>query len=63
MRAALAHDGGSSDDPLWFTLDPLPDVRALAEHYGDPAGEGVHFSPQSVRYRWLDLAQRHAWAG
>jgi hypothetical protein len=58
LRAALAHDGGSSDDALWFTLDPLPDVRTLAERYGDPAGGGVHFSPQSVRYRWLDLAQR-----
>jgi hypothetical protein len=72
LRTALAHDGGSSDDPLWFALDPrsaqrgigvgssllLPDVRDLAERYGDPAGEGVHFSPQSVRYRWLDLAQR-----
>jgi hypothetical protein len=57
LRTALAHPGGSSDDALWFTLDLLPDVRDLAERYGDPAGDGVHFSPQSVRYRWLDLAQ------
>jgi hypothetical protein len=58
LRTALAHDGGSSDDALRFALDPLPAVPALAEKYGDPAGDGVHFSPQSVRYRWLDLAQR-----
>ena len=58
LRGALAHDGGSSDDPLWFALDPLPDVRTLADRYGDPVGDRVHFSPQSVRYRWLDLAQR-----
>jgi hypothetical protein len=58
LRAALAHDGGSSDDQFWFALDPLPDVRTLAERHGDPAGNGVHFDPESVRKRWLDLAQR-----
>jgi hypothetical protein len=63
LRAALAHRGGDSDDPLWFTLDPLPDVRTLAEWHGDPVGGRVHFSPQSVRYRWLDLAQRRPRAG
>jgi hypothetical protein len=63
LRAALVHCGGSSDDPLWFALDPLPEVRVLAERYGDSAGDRVHFSPQSVRYRWLDLAQRRLRAG
>jgi hypothetical protein len=38
-------------------------VRALAERYGDPAGDRVHFSAQSVRYRWLDVAQQQARAG
>jgi MoaA/NifB/PqqE/SkfB family radical SAM enzyme len=63
LRTALAHDGGDSDDPFWFALDPLPDVRDLAEQYGDPVGDRVHFSPESVRYRWLDLAQRRSRAG
>jgi hypothetical protein len=63
LRSALAHGGGSSDDPLWFTLDPPPAVRDLAERYGDPAGERVHSSAQSVRYLWLDRAQRRQRAG
>jgi hypothetical protein len=63
LRRALAHDGGSSYDALWFALDLLPDVRTLAERHGDPAGDRVHFSPQSVCYRWLDLAQRRPRVG
>jgi hypothetical protein len=63
LRTALAHNGGSSDDPFWFTLDPLPDMRTLAERHDNLAGDQVHFSPQSVRYRWLDLAQRRPRAG
>jgi hypothetical protein len=63
LGAALAHPGADSDDPLWFALDPLPDVRTLAERRDNPAGDRVHFSPQSVRYRWLDLAQRLPRAG
>jgi hypothetical protein len=55
---ALAHDGASSYDALWFGLDLLPEVRALAERHGDSEGDRVQFSPQSVYYRWLDLAQR-----
>src|SRR5262249_60661899 len=50
MHAALADDGGP-EVALWFTLDPIPDVRELAERYGDPAGEGVHFWEESVRRR------------
>jgi hypothetical protein len=58
LRTALTQCAATSDDVLWFARDPLPDVRDLAERYSDPAGEGVHFSAQSVRYRWLDLAKR-----
>jgi hypothetical protein len=63
LWTALAHNGASSDDAFWFPLDPLPDLHTLAEQYGDPAGDRVHFSLQSVRYRWLDLAQRRRQAG
>jgi hypothetical protein len=62
-RAAPAHDGRSFDDVLWFALDPLPDVPTLAERYGTPSGDRVRFSQGSVRYRRLDLAQRHPRAG
>jgi hypothetical protein len=56
IQAALA-DGGGPEDALWFRLDPIPEVRELAEHYGDPQGNRVHFWAESVRRRWLDLAQ------
>jgi hypothetical protein len=49
---------GEPDDAIWFTLDPLPSMRELAERFGDPAGDRVHFWPRSLRYRWLDLAER-----
>jgi hypothetical protein len=58
----IGHEG-NPDDALWFTLDPLPDVRELAERYGDPTGppgDQVHFYAQSLRYRWLDLAEQAA---
>ena len=71
FRAALADaenathpalaEGGERDDAIWFTLDPIPDVRELAQRFGDPTGptsDRVHFDPRSPRYRWLDLAQR-----
>jgi hypothetical protein len=61
LRAALADDGSDgerSEDAIWFALDPIPDVRELAERYGDPQGERIHFSAGSVRHRWLDLAQQ-----
>ncbi len=48
------------DDAIWFALDPLPGVRELAERYGNPTGERVHFGAHSIRYRWLDLALRAA---
>lgn len=57
LRAAM-EDGGGSQDALWFALDPIPAVRDLAERYGDPGGDRVHFSPESPRSRWLDLARR-----
>jgi hypothetical protein len=43
---------------LWFGPDPLPSVAELAARHGDRGGLGVHFSADSVRYLWLDRAQR-----
>jgi hypothetical protein len=54
---ALAADGQPAD-ALWFDLDPLPGVAELAAQHGDPHGQAVHFTATSVRYRWLDRAQR-----
>ena len=57
---ALAH-GLRADDALWFAgLDPLPGPAELAARYGDATGLGVHPGPESVRYLWLDRAQRRA---
>jgi hypothetical protein len=60
LRAALADDRGGerSEDALWFTLDPIPHVRELAERYGDLRGDRVHFWAESVRRLWLDRAQQ-----
>jgi hypothetical protein len=57
LGRALAQ-GGRSGDALWFDLDPLPSVAGLAARRGDPHGQAVHFSADSVRYLWLDRAQR-----
>jgi hypothetical protein len=35
-------------------------VRDLAERYGDPEGDRIHFWAELPRRRWLDLAQRAA---
>jgi hypothetical protein len=59
-RAALANaleEGGRSSEALWFDPDPLPSVAELAARHGDPDGQGVHFSADSVRTLWLDRAQ------
>ncbi len=53
-------DGRRPDDALWFRLEPLPEPAELAAHHGDPTGLGVHPGPESVRYLWLDRAQRQA---
>jgi hypothetical protein len=58
VRAALADKGERSEDALWFDLDPIPDVRELAEGHGDPDGECVHLHEESVRRLWLDRAQQ-----
>jgi hypothetical protein len=50
--------GGRPADALWFDLDPLPGVAELAAEHGDPHGQAVHFTATSVRYLWLDRAQR-----
>jgi hypothetical protein len=57
LGRALAQ-GGRSADALWFDLAPLPSVAGLAARRGDPHGQAVHFSADSVRYLWLDRAQR-----
>jgi hypothetical protein len=59
-QAALAdalEEGGWSSEALWFGPDPLHSVAELAARHGNPDGQGVHFSPDSVRYLWLDRAQ------
>ncbi len=59
-RAVLGRaleQGGRSIDAVWFGPDRLPAVEELAARYGDPAGQGVHFTETSVRYLWLDRAQ------
>jgi hypothetical protein len=60
LRAALT-DGGGSEDTNWFDLDPIPDVREMAERYGDPRGDHIHLWAESLRRRWLDLAQQEQW--
>jgi hypothetical protein len=49
--------GGRSLEALWFDPDLLPAVAELAARHGDPAGQGLHFSADSVRSLWLDRAQ------
>jgi hypothetical protein len=59
-QAALVHaleEGGRSSEVLWFGSEPLPSVAELAARHGDPEGQGVHFSADSVRYLRLDRAQ------
>jgi hypothetical protein len=58
FQAALDDGGERSEDALWFDLDPIPTVRALAQRFGDPEGAHVHFWAVSLRRRWLDLAQQ-----
>ena len=57
LGRALAH-GRQPDDQLWFGSGPLPAPDELAARHGDAAGQGVHLWPESVRYLWLDRAQR-----
>ncbi|MGH3152861.1 MAG: hypothetical protein ACRDOB_19335 [Streptosporangiaceae bacterium] len=57
LSQALAH-GGRSADSLWFDLDPLPGAADLAAQHGNSRGKPVHFTATSVRYLWLDRAQR-----
>jgi hypothetical protein len=62
LGRALAQ-GRQPDDELWFGPGPLPAPDELAARYGDAAGLGVHLWPESVRYLWLDRAQRQAGKG
>jgi hypothetical protein len=56
--AGAVEQGGGQAETLWFGPDPLPSVAELAARHGDRGGQGVHFSADSVRYLWLDRAQR-----
>jgi hypothetical protein len=59
-RAALAgalREGGRSLEARWFGPERLPSIAELAARHGDPDGQGVHFSADSVRSLWLDRAQ------
>jgi hypothetical protein len=58
VLAAAFEQGGRPAEALWFGSDPLPLVAELAARHGDRGGQGVHFSADSVRYLWLDRAQR-----
>ena len=58
MLSRVLEEGWRPADALWFDLDPLPSVAELAARHGDHDGQGVHFSADSVRYLWLDRAQR-----
>jgi hypothetical protein len=57
VLAGALEEGGRSFEALWFGPDPLPSVAELAARHGDPDGQGVHFSADSVRSLWLDRAQ------
>lgn len=59
LGRTLAH-GRQRDDELWFGPGPLPAPDELAARHGDAAGQAVHLWPESVRYLWLDRAQRQA---
>jgi hypothetical protein len=50
--------GGRHFEALWFGPDPLPSVAEQAARHADRGGQRVHFSADSVRYLWLDRAQR-----
>jgi len=56
LTAAL-QQGRRSVEALWFGPEPAPPVAELAARHGDPDGQGVHFSADSVRSLWLDRAQ------
>jgi hypothetical protein len=49
--------GGRSLEALWLGPNPAPPIAELAARHGDPEGQGVHFSADSVRSLWLDRAQ------
>ena len=49
--------GARSIDGIWFRPDELVPVAEAARH-GNPDGEGIHFSADSVRFLWLDRARR-----
>jgi MoaA/NifB/PqqE/SkfB family radical SAM enzyme len=55
FEKAIEH-GPCPDEALYFATDCYPPFIELARRYGDPSGLKVHFSAESLRYRWLDTA-------
>src|SRR5262249_13141883 len=47
-HAKYAGYAGEPDVAIWFTLDPMPCVRELAERYVDHAGDRMHFWARSL---------------
>ena len=56
FEAALAAAERSVDE-IWFRPTELLPIAEAARH-GNPEGEGIHFSADSVRFLWLDRARR-----
>ena len=46
--------GACPYDALWFAGNPLPAVEELAAQYEDADGQRIHFTSESMRFRWLD---------
>lgn len=58
ILGSALQEGGRTFDALLFGSDPLPSAAELAARHGDRHGRGVHFSPDSARYLWLDRARQ-----
>lgn len=52
--------GVVSGDALFFARGTVPSVYELARDVGEPRGQKIYFHPESMRYRWLDIALSQA---
>lgn len=48
--------GSRTNAQLFFGVNEVPGIAALAENAGDPYGQAIHFQELSIRHRWLDRA-------
>ena len=55
FEAAIAAAERSVDE-IWFRPEELLPIAEAVRH-GNPDGEGIHFSADSIRYLWLDRAR------